>query len=167
MHSVEMIITKWRLVLHKVHSIRQIEEPTCCTAPTMSYRPLDADLRDMQQKAAAPIECIRSAFRFVLAHAPFGTIACRGAWGNYSNVRREMIDPILDEGQSGQSKCASTWAEQRAGQPSVSKRRKRLVLAGGSKPGFEYTLIRCVNQPLDAHNLTMALESGGTELVYE
>ena len=71
------------------------------------------------------IECIRSAFRFVLAHAPFGIIARRGAWGNYSNVRREMIDPIgelygLDEGQSGQSKCASTWAEQRAGQPSVS-----------------------------------------------
>ena len=92
--------------------------------------------------------------------------------GNYSNIWREMIDPIgelygLDEGQSGQSKCASTRAEQRAGQPSVSKRRKRLVLAGGSKPGFEYTLIRCVNQPLDAHNLTMALESGGTELVYE
>ena len=71
------------------------------------------------------LECIRSAFRFVLAHAPFGIIACRGAWGNYSNVRREMIDPIgelygLDEGQSGQSKCASTWAEQRARQPSVS-----------------------------------------------
>ena len=66
-------------------------------------------------------------------------------WGVYSNVRREMIDPIgelygLDEGQSGQSKCALTWAEQRAGQPSVSKRRKRLVLAGGSNPGFEYTL---------------------------
>ena len=62
-------------------------------------------------------------------------------WGVYSNVRREMIDPIgelygLDEGQSGQSKCASTWAEQRAGQPSVSKRRERLV-----KPGSEYTLM--------------------------
>ena len=85
-------------------------------------------VRGSQGDAAGDVvalECIRSAFRFVLAHAPFGIIACRGAWGNYSNVRREMIDPIgklygLDEGQSGQSKCALTWAEQRAGQPSVS-----------------------------------------------